>query len=396
MNRQFLPYFVDEPSGIGTLLDYILVDWPYPLKYMIRTRRRRSLLRRFVEDALHILECAYSRESHNTFQSRLRTFWSRRARIFYDDRNVRLPYITHIYTMNYTVPHMHGDTNGFVNRITVHLRERNPQVTEPYVEEIINIHAVDPFSNGNQSNVFSIYELRGMSSSEHYLEEHVIQFYRILFFFLELQARGINTDEDDRYEGPLPYIDVPEEVQAIVYNDSVYRDYLLRRRRNELVSIDDNPYRQNLESSARAREEDLIMLFRTRIKNLLKTSTTSVTTAKSTATPETMSTTPNYLQRSKKGGVYMNIQGKHFSKEQEKFVDICDENNNQEFDKKGYKNFADSLNEGQIITHGYIDDSCKHEQLIRPNEGLFFIKTLQFILSDTTTDYEVLNMLLTQ
>lgn len=54
LNVRTLPYFVDDTPEFGLLLDYILVNWPYSLEHMIQTQRRRSLLRRFVDDALDI------------------------------------------------------------------------------------------------------------------------------------------------------------------------------------------------------------------------------------------------------------------------------------------------------------------------------------------------------
>lgn len=58
-----------------------------------------------------------------------------------------------------------------------------------------------------------------MTHAEFYLEVHIIQFYRLLFFAQELIARGIVTDADDIYDGPLSYDIVPEYIQSIVYND---------------------------------------------------------------------------------------------------------------------------------------------------------------------------------
>lgn len=65
--------------------------------------------------------------------------------------------------------------------------------------------------------------------------------------------------EYDIYNGALPLDVVPEEVQAIVYDEDVYREYLLERRRKDVASGDhENPIVKNLARTARVREEDLI------------------------------------------------------------------------------------------------------------------------------------------
>lgn len=105
-----------------------------------------------------------------------------------------------------------------------------------------------------------------MTSAEYYFENQVNQFYRIIFFFIELRARGISTDKDDIYEGPLPYNVVPKEVQAIIYDNDVYRDYLLSERKMIEILITtetENIFIQNLVETARVYEEDLLMSWNT-------------------------------------------------------------------------------------------------------------------------------------
>lgn len=191
--RQTLPHFINEASGIGLLLDYILVNWPYPLKDMIRTRSRRALLRRFVEDSLRILDCALdSSQTQHAFQFSLRDAWRRRSQLFFDSRNIRLPYIDHIYTSDYPAPHSHGDTEIFASLSLQSLRDREPPAFPSDVERIFFIYGMNGSIN-DICDIFFTYERRRMTSAEHYLETHIIQFYRVLFFFLELQSRGIST-----------------------------------------------------------------------------------------------------------------------------------------------------------------------------------------------------------
>lgn len=130
-----------------------------------------------------------------------------------------------------------------------------------------------------------------------------------------MAERGIVNDEDDSYNGTIPYDIIPEEIQAIVYNDTAYRNYLLTRATNELnVTDTKNVFRKNLAISPYINEEDLIMLFLTNIQSRVTTTTSATTT-----TTTIMSTTPDYRKKSKKSENRFNNHGKHFSNELEKF-----------------------------------------------------------------------------
>lgn len=281
---------------------------------MIRMRSRRALLRRYANDGLKALEKAYSVQSQFFFQGILRNFWNRRARLFFDAQNKRMPYIDHIYTMDYPHPHTHGDTNMFVN-LTVHYpEERDPPASPLEIRRILNIYRVRDRSDQNVLDVLAELEENAMSSTEYYYEIHSCQFYRVLFFVLEMQIRGIVTDENDTHDGPVFDLKVPKSIQALVYDDNVYRKYLLMRRSHELNSSDtENVYRQNLRQSDRVREEDLIMLMWTRIRNRIKTTIST-------------STTPQY-RGSKKGSGRVNEHGKYFLKNRKSLDDSKCENN---------------------------------------------------------------------
>lgn len=68
-----LPSFIDEPTDMATILDYMLVDWPEPLHEMIRTRNGRALLRNYADNAELILNCALEwAESHDYFRVLIR------------------------------------------------------------------------------------------------------------------------------------------------------------------------------------------------------------------------------------------------------------------------------------------------------------------------------------
>lgn len=189
-----------------------------------------------------------------------------------------------------------------------------------------------------------------MSSAEYYLENHIDQFYRILFFILELRARGISSDEDDVYPGPLPYNVVPEETQIIVYNDNSYRNYLLNRRQEELRLEDvGNVFRQNLVRTARVREEDLMMLMinatstsRAFVDTSATTKTTTTTTTTTTATLSTSTTTDTEIKY-----------------HQSKKVKYCYKSGNK-FYWKNYKLFFDEVKDSNTSTK--FMDSCLLEQ----------------------------------
>jgi len=295
MNNQALPYFLNEPVNIGLLLDYALVNWPYPMENMINSVRRRALLRRFAEEALNIFECAYTRETPSIFPYILRIFWRKRSHLFYDVRMLRLPYIDHIYTVEHPFPHTHGDTSVFVNLRMEDFAERSPVIEEAAFNQILNIHRpLDPYFHFDRDNVFSRYESDGMTTADYYFEIHLSRLYRIMFIFMELLERGIWTDNDN-YEGAAFDAILSREIQAILHDNDAYREYLDGRREHELNRTDNiNVYRRNLETSRTPREEDLIMLFWIRVRICIRADsphTTTTTTATTTSSPTTTTTT---------------------------------------------------------------------------------------------------------
>lgn len=320
LNRVQLPRFTGEADIFGAVLNYVLVDWLDPLENMIRTRNGRALLRRFANGALFMLGCTLD---HNTpilidhFRVVLRVIWMRRAQIYFDGRNL-VSYIPHRFTADYITPYTYGEVMSMIsNRRDQNFALRNPRVEKIFSDRILNIHASDRPGNG-ENDIFAEYEKCGMTSAEYYLECHVIQFYRVLFFVQELELRGIWFDEDDKYEGPLPYDFMPKEIQEIIYNDDGYRDFLLKRRRLEtyLGNIN-NKLIQNLGKTARVREEDMIELFNSHLINNMVSSntTTSTTTVPTTLLPQ--------VKRTKKGSVCFNDKGKHFTKRRKTFPNSC-------------------------------------------------------------------------
>lgn len=296
----------------------MLVNWPYLREQMLSLRSRRALLRRYVEDSLNILGSVYSCDRHSYFQYNLRLFWRRRAQLFFDALNNLNPYINHIYTLQNPHPHVRFDTS----QLNLYMEDfQNPLARQSQLDRILYIYSGssrDP--NGDPNEFFHLYERYGISSADYYFESHRSLFYRILFFFLELQARGIRTDEDDTYEGSIPFDVVSEEIQAIVYNDTAYRNYLLSLRRDAFrIGDADDIYVRSLRTLGRFREEDLVMLFWECIKNnadefvnaVTTTSTTSTTTK--TTTSSSTSTTLKYQKSKKgKGNFFRTLTGKCF------------------------------------------------------------------------------------
>lgn len=292
----------------------------------------------------------------------------RRALLYFDGRNVLFPYIDHRYTMDHPFPHTHGNIAVFVDRISANFHDRNTSAIHSETDRILRIHALDTTTNCSRNNdIFSEYQSLGMSSLEYYYESHSIQFFKIFFFFLELQWGGVETDKDDIWEGPIPFEIIPEDIQAIVYNDTAYREYLLRRVNN--ICSNDVESRENVTGRCPTRlsnffEQDLIILIWTSISNIFRTKITSTTTTTraATTTTEITTTMKKSLKRPRKGSVFVNVYGKHFLKKQKTFNDECCENQNKKSDENGSKKIIHSTKRLHSMRtydeyYGYIVDN---------------------------------------
>lgn len=312
-----LSIFGNEPYLAAQVLNHILVDWPLPLREMIESRYNRNLMRQYSNDARRLLgRCLRRACNYDIFRSTLHEMWMRRAFMFFNHYACN-PFFDYLYqpTENGNI-FMFLDENRITNLRGLSFDDRNPKLK--HINEILNIRIRDPdHSNGCDQDIFNSYQARGMTSAEYYFESHVIQFYRIMFFFLELEALGINMNEFDIVDGPLPYDLVPENIQAILYDDNRFRDYLLERRTEEesrdVVTNLDRRIKTALARSSRVREEVLYAALRSRIRNKhsgrTSTTTSTTTSTERSSTPET-STKDSKL--SKKGSTWKNSQGKHF------------------------------------------------------------------------------------
>lgn len=219
------------------------------------------------------------------------------------------------YTMDHPFPHTYDVLTNLKNRNTQYFEYRNPKVLPKEFNRTMQIHAADGPGYG-EFDPFSVYEHNGtMGCAEYYIETHIDQFYRILFFFMELQMHGISSDAEDIYNGTLPHDVMRNGLQAIVYDDRVYRKYLLSLGDLLEMTMTNNP-RFHIDvgqrfSSARIREEDLISLLSIWIqyKGYGEINNNRTMTIRPFST-----TTPKSDDMRRKGSVLMNSRGKHFCK----------------------------------------------------------------------------------
>lgn len=320
-----LPRFTEyEAPELAEAINYILVDWPETLDVMISSREGRSLLRRYAEDAQRALECALNLCNNNSyfFRAIVRTLWKLRAQKFFNYKNSKYPYIYHRYTMTDRTPHTCGcATSIFLSQfIPENENERDPSASLQELNRILNLHIADRPGYYPDDDNFASYQRFGMHVSQYYLETHIDQFYRIWFFSEELRRRNISTDQDDTYNGTLPFDLVPENIQAIVYDQNAYSEYLLNLRIHLEANITDieNIILQNLRETARPYEEDMFLLMNIPSTSGVISTTTSSTTETSSELSTTISsissTTEEILdKKGKKGTLYINHCRRHFT-----------------------------------------------------------------------------------
>lgn len=331
-NPRNVPNFVDETPELAEVLDYILVDWPTSLHEMIRSRDGRALLRAYAEESfIALINALRSVSSNNYFRIYLRIMWMHRAEHYFDGYNADLQYIPYRYTLDYPFPHTYLDINLFNNRSAQVFSDRNPTV--PYLDRILNMYARNS----------PAYKRGPMTSSQYYFERHIDQFFRILFFQFELENCNIF---EDNFNGTIPYDVVPEEFQALLYDDEVYRNYIWSGgpRHNE----------EDLLSTAGALVMDRIV--GNAMVNIVSNGTT-------TTTVKTSSTTSKFEEewRVRNDRVYVSGRDEHIGDQSEAPV----------IEKKE----RDQKNNGK--NYGFIIFEGDPNQLLFPKkESLDFIKIL--------------------
>lgn len=363
--------FQEEPPEVAIVLDYILVKWSNDLGSMIQSRNGRALLRRFADDAQTALETALkSFQDNQLFRLSLRILWVCRAHLFFNGRDKKIPYIRHRCTFNDPKPHMReSNFNAIASRCNKNFKMRNPSVSQSSVDEILYIHSADRPNYSGEHDFFTGYNTCGMTSEEYYLESQIDQFYRVLFFFAELRAVGIKTNEDDIYDGSLPDSVISEKLQAIVYNDTSYRNYLLDKR-SFYESVDgadsQNEIFLHLVGTSRVNEEDLM----TMRMNLPSTSGVKSREQLSDTIPSTdttnartkSSTTQHKPSKRRKDEVWKNENGKCFSKRTKTNTSPDSSCNDDNPDTKNLNDFKNSLN---------CDDDFKQLQPLMEEASVF-------------------------
>lgn len=332
------PRFVEEKTSFAQLMDHILVNWPYSRDQTITLRNRRATLRRYAEEALNIFRCAHS-DAIN-FYDELKITWNRRAQLFFDGQDSVEPYISHMYTLDQPTPYTLPDNKKFfINRRQRDFESRNPPASKFQVNQILKANAAGDGRYRNH-DIYSEYENNGMTSSDHYFEYHLSQFYRIMFYFLELQDKGdIWSDQDDTYRGLIPFDRVPERIQAIIHDDNAYREYLLEREKNAESFVDSN---KNLFGRVACyRIEDLLVSL---VDCVDRRRPKTLTTSTSTGTNAT--STPVKYEDSKRGkGIFSRLPSGKCIPLSRCFQVISYGNNNKCSNNEATKKFKNSQDE---------------------------------------------------
>lgn len=324
------PVFKGEPSWLANVLNFMLVEWPETPSVMISTRQGRALLRRYTEDGIRELECTLTYYKQlKFFRMLIRVIWARRAQLYFDCDNEESFFSNYCYTMEIRIPQTCVCSE---DALTYESMNKSPSERDPTIDPVVqraylSRHQRPSTGQIDEYDIFAKYETNGMNFSQLYLEIFIDQFYRILFFNLELRLRGIVTDADDNIEGPLDFEVVPENIQAIVHDDAVYGGYLLSLRERLVAVITDteNPIRQNLIRLARPYEEDMVLLFihALDVGAFSQTTTTTSTTTTSTTTMSSTSEMP-IDKKGKIGRLYLNQCGRHFiNRPRSEFPESC-------------------------------------------------------------------------
>lgn len=373
-NPPSILHFNNEPVDLAVVLDYILVDWPCSLDQMISTRSGRALLRAYSDQALAYLRVALSHaDCNDDFRAAIRTLWLNRAVLYFDGRdNTLYPFIPYLFTSDNMTPHLSGDlvNSEFAARIYQDFNERNPTVPLSDANTILNIHVANRV---DENDIFYRLGTYGMSSAAYYIENHINQFYRVLFFFVELRAAGISTNEQDVYEGPLPNAVMPAGLQRMIRVDQDYQNYLTSRRNIEVTIANDrqDPILQSLAGTATVHEEDLISLVNphTVIEFISQAKTTTTTT--SSTTPGSRTT----KNPSDESGSF-NGNGKH-----------CTDYHGESESKR--RKYSSSLNYENFFSFDFKDSCLRHSYFVTSsmddddNRGCSSEKYYGYVLQDS-------------
>lgn len=361
-DRRDIPRSHYEPGILGLLIDYILVNWPDTLRNMIGFRSGRALLRLYVDDALIIFEEAYLEYCQKVrfdLHFVVNNIWSLRAAKYFDARDLQMPYIDHVYTADYPIPHTHGRLSMFDNRLFQNVCHRDGLAPNSCIENLLNTYAPGSSYSQNRDNAATDRRY-SMRTTKAYFEIRRQQFYRLLCFFLKLREYGISTDADDIWDGPIPFDVVPEDVQEIVYNDGAYSEYLSTTKWNLLTNyVDpDNTHlinRQHLANSQIVSEEDLVHLL-IAISGMRDFTTSSTTSTTSTTISSISTSTTIDYEESKRGkGKFIRLGDKCYPLNRYRYFKR-DKNDRDGSSSGGPKKSA-SFHQHQVNNYGYIVDT---------------------------------------
>lgn len=399
----FLPFYEYEPRDVANILDYILVNWNESIYDMARTQKGRSILSIYTVVARTMIEKVFSCYNVENFRALVRTLWILRAQKHFNVSNVLYPYLPHIFDKYRLFPLVEPEyfDEELLNRPSTstgvygNWENRNPMASLEDLDRILNIHTADRSSIYYECDIFSVYARNGLSYAEYYFEWHNDQFNRIIFFFLELEARNISSDVDDRSAAEL----IPQELYEMLRNDSVYRDYLLRLR-----EIYGDPtsgiLRQNLASSSRVIAENLILLLIIERPTNHISSTNSTVIVTTTTTPRTttdinvfISSTTNRVPQDneEKNSVFEKYCGKYPTKQlEENFSSSCC------LHDSGDKN----SDFNQLINYAICYRRCKRKKINPNNYGYFMYSDdsnhYPFTVKESSFYTQLLGSLLTE
>lgn len=216
-----IPTYVGESPEIYHVLNYILVDWSTPLDEMNWKQSGRRLLRTYATGAQVVLDRTLNTLGNGVhFRKVVRQAWRRRAQFYFDGM---VPSVYHYYTLKNPWPRMYSRKNSHLSIGDTQNDEKVPQTD---VDNFLDIHTADrlPYV---EYDMFSEYELNGMTVTEHHIETHIDQFYRILSFTRGLKLYNAPKGKQDTFTSALPQHVLRKDFQMMIYDDKTYRQIIL-------------------------------------------------------------------------------------------------------------------------------------------------------------------------
>lgn len=240
-----LPYFAHEPQELSRLLNFILVRWPTKIffEHYLETPLTGVELRRFSEDALNVIESTFgSRCDYNM----LREMWNFRALLFFDYRDPQVAYIHHGYSSNFSAPYSIDKQQPFVDRVDTSFEDRMKKLTPDDVNSTLgNIRrplksspADDDKHSFCKDRVHDNYVSCEMTQSDRYFEVQLYNFWKTIFFYLELEDHKLLIDGDHYHFEHL--VELPLSKRNILIKNALYRKHLVEKTSEILNGTDED------------------------------------------------------------------------------------------------------------------------------------------------------------